>query len=80
VQTVVDAFLSHPFEWVVALVTFFYFMKLKPWHGIYAMYLLLGMYAISKEIGINQTLAGVILGVFANEIFRLIRCKLDKEK
>gem|GEM_PF-2154079 len=44
------------------------------------MYLLLGMYAISKEIGINQTLAGVILGVFANEIFRLIRCKLDKEK
>lgn len=71
--------LRNPFEWLVAIVTFFYFMRGKHWHAIYVMYLLLGMYAVTKEVGFNQTMAGVVLGVFANEIFRLIRRQLDNE-
>lgn len=78
-QQLFDLMLRNPFEWFVALVTFAYFMRGKQWHGIYAMYLLLGVYAVTKEIGLNQTMAGVILGVFANEIFRLIRLRLEKE-
>jgi hypothetical protein len=78
-QQLLDIILRDPFEWFVALVTFFYFMRGKHWHGIYAMYLLLGVYAVAKEVGINQTMAGVILGVFANEIFRFIRLRLEKE-
>ncbi len=78
-QELLNVILRNPFEWFVAVITFLYFMRGKQWHGIYAMYLLLGTYAISKEIGFNQTIAGVILGVFANEIFRFVRSKLDKE-
>ena len=43
------------------------------------MYLLLGAYVVTKELGTNQMVAGVILGVFTNELFRIIRLQLDKE-
>lgn len=71
--------LQKPFEFFVASVTLFYMFRGKHWHGIYVMYLLLGVYVAAKSLGTSQMVAGVILGVFANELFRIIRVRLDRE-
>jgi hypothetical protein len=78
-QPLYDLIFRSPFEFMVAIIFLFYMLRDKPGHGLYAMYLLLGVNVVAKELGASQMMAGVILGVFANELFRIIRLHLDKE-
>ena len=79
-QLILDLIFRYPFEFLITVITLAYMLRGKGWHGVYAMYLLLGINLAVKEVGISQMMAGVIVGVCANELFRLIRRQLDKER
>lgn len=75
----IEFIFRNPLELIVAAITLSYILRGKGWHGIYAMYLLLGINFVVQEVGLSQMMASVIIGVCANELLRLIRRQLKRE-
>lgn len=46
---------------------------------MYAYALVMGAYMMSQTVGFTEFMSGVIVGVIANEVFRLIRKQLEHE-
>lgn len=50
------------------------------WHAMYAYALITGAYLVSQTVGFTEFIAGVIVGVLANEVFRFSRARLENER
>ena len=78
-EEITKLFLQDPLLWIVGIAVLIYMMRGKPWHGMYVLYAYIGVFLVINVVGITEFMAGVIVGVLANEVFRQIRKKLDKE-
>ena len=74
-----NLFFDYPIELPTAIIVFVLMLKGKWFHAMYVMYGVLALVAIVEIIGFDEFLAGIFVGVFANEVFRLIRKQLEKE-
>lgn len=73
-------FIQNPIAFICAIIMLIYVLRGMGWHAMYAYALLIGIYAVIETVGISEFIAGVIVGVVANEIFRIFREKLEKER
>jgi len=74
-----NLFFDYPIELPTAIVVLIFLLMGKLFHAMYVLYGVLSLVAIIEIIGFDEFLAGIFVGVFANEIFRLVRKQLDKE-
>lgn len=73
-------FLQSPVGFICAVLMLFYILRGMGWHAMYAYALVMGAYMVSQKVGFTEFMSGVIFGVIANEVFRLIREQLERER
>ena len=72
-------FLDNPVATFIAIVMLAYILRGKHWHAMYAYTLVMGAYVVGKTVGVSEFVAGVLVGVIANEIFRFTRVRVERE-
>lgn len=75
----VGLLLQSPVGFICAVLMFLYMLRGMRWHAMYAYALVMGAYMMSQTVGFTEFMSGVIVGVIANEVFRLIRKQLEHE-
>ena len=76
---VMSLFLDYPIELPTAIVVLILMLKGKWFHAMYVLYGVIALVVVVEVVGFDQFLAGIFVGVFANEVFRIIRKQLEKE-
>ncbi|ENM5919883.1 hypothetical protein CW613_004063 [Vibrio mimicus] len=76
---IMNLFLDYPIEFLTAFVVLILMLRGKWFHAMYVLYGVGALVVVVKVVGFDQFLAGIFVGVFANEVFRLIRKQLEKE-
>ena len=77
---IMNLFFDYPIEFPTSLVVLILLLQGKWFHAIYVLYGVAALLLVIEVLGFDQFLAGIFVGVFANEVFRLIRKQLEKER
>lgn len=75
-----NLFIQEPLAVICGVIMLIFMLRGMGWHAMYVYALLMGGVIVSKTVGFSEFLAGVIVGVIGNELFRIIRTMLDKER
>ncbi|HAS6322815.1 TPA: hypothetical protein ACGUON_004460 [Vibrio vulnificus] len=76
---ILNLFLDYPIELPTAIVVVILMLRGKWFHAMYVLYGVAALVVVVEIVGFDQFLAGIFVGVFANEVFRIIRKQLEKE-